>query len=365
MLESRQRIYGLDLIRALAIILVIVSHCTYILPEFNLQLTRAIRLLGATGVDIFFVLSGYLIGGLLIRNLETGKTRFKDLFYFWKRRWLRTLPNYFVVLILNILILIFLGADLVENLWLYIPFFQNFTNAHPDFFTEAWSLSIEEYAYIILPLIIYVILNLRKYKDPVKCFFYTTLVVIIVLFILKIKFYNTTYLSSYSEWSSMFRKVVIYRLDTIYIGFILVYFNKTFSQFLRKNKTALLLLGVFIFVGLHLLIIINNYQPETHLLFYSYIYLIAISISIALVFPFVIYLKSQERIRPLIQYISIRSYAIYLINYSLVLLTLKRFFNSSLMTLFLYIMLTIVLSELLFRYVELAFLKYRDRKFPK
>ncbi len=60
------RNFGLDAIRALAIILVVLSHCTYILPEFNLQLTNGIRLFGATGVDIFFVLSGFLIGGILL-----------------------------------------------------------------------------------------------------------------------------------------------------------------------------------------------------------------------------------------------------------------------------------------------------------
>ncbi|MDG1661044.1 MAG: hypothetical protein P8H40_06680 [Winogradskyella sp.] len=69
------------------------------LPEFNLQLTNGIRLLGATGVDIFFVLSGFLIGGILLRKLEAGQTSFSDLVRFWKRRWLRTFPNYFVVLI--------------------------------------------------------------------------------------------------------------------------------------------------------------------------------------------------------------------------------------------------------------------------
>ena len=149
------RNFGLDVIRATAILLVVLSHCTYILPEFNPTLTDGIRLLGATGVDIFFVLSGYLIGDILIRKLNSDKRNFNELLRFWKRRWFRTLPNYFVVLLLNIILVLLLDKTIVENIWLYIPFFQNLTTPHPDFFTEAWSLSIEEYAYLILPLIIY------------------------------------------------------------------------------------------------------------------------------------------------------------------------------------------------------------------
>ncbi|MFA5298283.1 MAG: acyltransferase [Lutibacter sp.] len=150
------RVFGLDLIRSIAIGLVVMSHATLLVfPNSKNPIFIGIRILGAIGVDLFFVLSGFLIGGILLRHIELQKTRFEDLFSFWKRRWFRTLPNYFLVLFLNVLIFLFLGDNLPKSILLYIPFLQNFSTPHPDFFTEAWSLSIEEYAYLLLPFLLF------------------------------------------------------------------------------------------------------------------------------------------------------------------------------------------------------------------
>ena len=56
MWNHKNRNFGLDVLRAAAILLVLISHCTFLYPKFNPQLTDGIRLLGATGVDLFFVL---------------------------------------------------------------------------------------------------------------------------------------------------------------------------------------------------------------------------------------------------------------------------------------------------------------------
>ncbi len=64
-----KRNFGLDLLRAIAISLVLISHCTYLLfPENESLLITFVRTLGAIGVDLFFVLSGYLIGGILLKT---------------------------------------------------------------------------------------------------------------------------------------------------------------------------------------------------------------------------------------------------------------------------------------------------------
>jgi peptidoglycan/LPS O-acetylase OafA/YrhL len=364
MWNYHHRIFGLDLLRALAITLVVVSHCTYILPEFNPQLTTTIRLFGATGVDLFFVLSGYLIGGLLIKKLELGKTRIKDLFQFWKRRWLRTLPNYVTVLILNILLILILNEQLVNKIWLYIPFFQNFTAIHPNFFTEAWSLSIEEYAYIILPLFFYLVLWLFKSKNPVKLFFQISLLVIGLLYILKLNFYVNADITSYKDWSRSFRKVVIYRLDAIYIGFVMISLSRKY-ELIKSWKGLFLIMGLLVFLILHFMIFLFNLLPETYPFFYTCVYLILISVSIALVFPYVIHLGGKRVFKTIIQYISTRSYAIYLVNYSLVLLTIKRFIEPSLLSMFIYLLITFFASELLYRFIEVPFLKYRDKRIPR
>lgn len=364
MYSISNRNFGLDVIRATAIILVVISHCTYILPQFNSTLTNAIRLLGATGVDIFFVLSGYLIGGILLKNIKSEKSSFKSLFHFWKRRWLRTLPNYFVILTLNIMLAVLLCNSLTDKIWLYIPFLQNVTSEHPYFFTEAWSLSIEEYAYLILPFIIYVLLSVFKHIKVDKLFFFGTLFVILLLFLFKIQFYYTVEIVTYNEWSSQFRKVVIYRLDAIYFGFIMVYLMNRYT-FFKAKRHLFFLFSFFSFVLLHIDIVLLDILPQDYKWFYSICYLPLISISIAMAFPYFLQLKSNKTLINCITYISTRSYAIYLVNYSLVLLTIKYFFKPSLSALVLYLCITFILAEVLYRCIEIPFLKLRNRIVPK
>ncbi|MDP3311908.1 acyltransferase [Lutibacter sp.] len=81
------RIFGLDLIRAVAILLVVMSHATLLLfPYSEHAIVILIKILGVIGVDLFFVLSGFLIGGILLKQIDQNKTRLSDLFRFWKRR---------------------------------------------------------------------------------------------------------------------------------------------------------------------------------------------------------------------------------------------------------------------------------------
>ena len=164
-----KRVFGLDFLRALAISLVVLSHITFlVVPSSESIIVVSLRILGAVGVDLFFVLSGFLIGGIILKHIELEKTNTKDLIIFWKRRWLRTLPNYFLIFLINVLIFLILGKNLPENTGLFIPFLQNIFRQHPDFFTEAWSLSIEEYAYLLLPLILFLsfkLINSKEKKD--------------------------------------------------------------------------------------------------------------------------------------------------------------------------------------------------------
>src|SRR5690606_10019382 len=118
-------------------------------------------------------------------------------------------------------------------------FVQNFSSPHPDFFTEAWSLSIEEYAYLLLPLVLYISFYFFK-KKTASLFLWMTLLIILVSLLLKIQFYIDTSITSYKDWSATFRKVVIYRLDAIYIGFLLVYVIREFPKFFKMHKMKFL-----------------------------------------------------------------------------------------------------------------------------
>jgi len=357
-------------LRAIAILLVVISHSTYLLfPEIENKLITLVRVFGAIGVDLFFVLSGFLIGGILLKLMNSYKTNFSDLLIFWKRRWLRTIPNYTVVLIVNLLIFYLLKEPLVSDIGLYLLFLQNIITAHPDFFTEAWSLSIEEYAYLVLPLILYVIIVFFKKRSPTKMFLWTTIAFIFLGVLLKINFYNTVEIHSYKEWSSLFRKVVIYRLDAIYVGFLLVYFFRKYTSVFIEYKKTIAVIGLFIFFMLHISIAIFYLEPQKNLAFYVFVYLQLLVISLGMIFPYVLELKVPLCwIKKTIEYLSTRSYAIYLINYSIVLLGIQRVSfvtMDGLVKVLLFCVLTLTLSEMMYRFVELPILRYRNKKYKQ
>jgi peptidoglycan/LPS O-acetylase OafA/YrhL len=159
---STYRLRGLDLLRAAAILLVLTSHYTGFVshaPTFGV-----VGKVGWAGVDLFFVLSGYLIGNQLLAPAARGESL--SLKTFFMRRLLRTLPNYYVVLVVYWL---FPGAPLggsgMAAPWRFLTFTQNFGLAYGQTFTHSWSLCIEEQFYVLLPL---VVLALARIGFPVR-----------------------------------------------------------------------------------------------------------------------------------------------------------------------------------------------------
>lgn len=373
MRQDLKRNFGLDCLRSLAITFVVISHATFLLfPNHSLVILDFIRTLGAIGVDLFFVLSGYLIGGIILKVIKEERLRWTHLFNFWKRRWLRTLPNYFLILVLNILLALLIGVDLPKNMANYFLFLQNFNNPHPNFFTEAWSLSIEEYAYLILPFLIFVCVILKPNADRAKLFLAATLLSIVLLSVFKLNYYSNTNVQNYKDWSASFRKIVIYRMDSIYLGFLLVYVLKKYVEFFKKTRLVTLLIGVFIFGTIHLLMYKFHLKPQTSLVFYTFIYLPLIVISLAFTFPYFLHIQYMGRLKGIVEFVSKRSYAIYLINYSLVLLTMQKFIDVSVLSIsekiilvLFYLIITLMLSHFLYTYFEWPILKWRDRKFTR
>lgn len=134
---------SLDLLRAMAIALVITAHSVlaYGAPD-----TLAPLQLGGTGVDLFFVLSGWLLGGQLAKELS--RTGSIDLRRFWARRWMRTLPAYYVVLAFTMLQQLLAHPEHPFRPD-YLVFLQNYHRPEP-FFAVSWSLCVEEHFYLFI-----------------------------------------------------------------------------------------------------------------------------------------------------------------------------------------------------------------------
>jgi len=134
-----QRSNTLDIIRGLAIFLVVSFH----------YFPRSV-VIGWTGVNLFFVLSGFLIAGILIDN-QASRNYYTT---FYARRVFRIVPLYAINVALFAIVV---GLD--QPLWHYVLFIQNFTwiargTVAADWMSPTWSLAVEEQFYLLLPLIL-------------------------------------------------------------------------------------------------------------------------------------------------------------------------------------------------------------------
>ena len=145
---DRPRQPGLDLLRALAIILVVIYHAGIM----GFPLPGRVHRFGWIGVDLFFVLSGYLIGGQLLAPLARDQQI--DLPRFFARRALRIMPAYFVVLGIYFLLPSWREYPEISPLWKFVMSVQNLGLHGGTAFSHAWSLAVEDQFYLLLPIIL-------------------------------------------------------------------------------------------------------------------------------------------------------------------------------------------------------------------
>ena len=370
-INVQHRIFGLDIVRATAIILVLCSHSTLLLfPNESHFIITIVQFFGAIGVDLFFVLNGFLIGGIVIKNIDNNKTTPRDFMQFWVRRWFKTLPNYFLVLLLNIIVFYLFNKEIIAGIGSFFLFIQNFKTAMPDFFTESWSLSIEEFAYLLVPVLLLAVIQFSKSVTKNNLFLLVTLVVILAVFLARLLFYFENDISSYKAWSHQVRKVVVYRIDSIYYGFFAAYLFSKCRLLWNRYKTSTFICGLILFFVMHGFIFIFNCQPQTHPLFYTVFYLPLLSISLLLLFPVFSNWEKGTVFKKQITFISLISYALYLLNYSLILLPLQRIFNietfssiEKVMILMFYWGASFFFSYILYTYFEKPIMSFRNSRF--
>ena len=147
---ARSRNPGLDTLRACAIALVFMYH-------YEIFVSRAptfgwLSDVGWVGVDLFFVLSGYLIANQLFAGMARGERLSLPRFY--ARRALRTLPVFWLVLAAFALFPAALGGRTPPPWWRFLTFTQNIGLEAGTAFSHAWSLCIEEQFYLVLPAVL-------------------------------------------------------------------------------------------------------------------------------------------------------------------------------------------------------------------
>ncbi len=229
----------------MAIIFVMLVHGNVFLPE---RVQGIINLFTFDGVSIFFVLSGFLIGRIIIKNLLSEDLSFSQLRSFWIRRWFRTLPNYFLVLIVLTFIAFFEAKDIrVSEHGSYFVFLQNFAYPHPAFFPEAWSLSVEEWFYLLFPLLLFGLIKLGMMK-PINGFLWLAILVFLLCHLYRYQQLQQYNVNSFELWDDHLRKQVASRLDSIMVGVMAAWFALKRSKFWKANAMKLFMVGITLFI---------------------------------------------------------------------------------------------------------------------
>lgn len=357
------RIYGFDIIRTIAIISVLLGHGAIIIPgKPDSFYIKACEFLD--GVFVFFILSGFLIGQLLIYTIENKEINKNTLIIFWKKRLLRTLPAYYFTLILLIILsLLTIKGFGNLKLILYFIFSQNLFYYHPFFFAEAWTLSIEVWFYILIPLTIFIFKGFFKLSDK-RSIIYTIVIFLSIGFLSRLfKAYTLDYIDG-TVIDFAFRKQVITRIDSVTFGIIGSYTYRYKNDLWTKYKYFYLIVGILIFLYTKF-----PFLPETR--FYRLVLFYPLqSLSFLLTLPYFSTIKKGSGfIFSVITTLSYVSFSIYLINMNLVQIFILN--NIKILDLnetpilalkyILYLFLSIIGGIYLYKKIELPFMQMRKK----
>ncbi|MGQ7887712.1 acyltransferase family protein [Paenibacillus sp. WC2504] len=354
-----ERNAGLDIVRSTAILLVLFCHgLGFFFMKYH-DFNSLNYVTGYLAVELFFVLSGFLIGGILLRDIvDNGTLLGLKNFYF--RRWFRTLPLYYFAVVTTYL---FVNHHVdVTNL----IFLQNFKEQDLSFLPISWSLSIEEWFYLLVPLPLFFT---GKFRHKSAAFFMITSLILIIPLLLRI--YHVSV--SQPVWDFGIRKQIPLRLDSLMFGVILAgiktYHTNVYQKFLAGKVSLLLALaGLAYFSGYLVYTGIQN-QTMDHSWFNRTFLFTFVSLFIAMLIAYLeVHLPRMDdfpKLRAFFRFISSQSYGYYLFHWNIFVWFSRENTTSrighSLYLLAFSLILMISFTYLMHRYYEVPIMKIRDR----
>ena len=365
----QQRNFGLDVVRSIAIIMPIISHAKFFfLPHVtNKAPLLALSVFGLYGVELFFALSGFLIGQILLREVAPNPTP-TNISRFYLRRWLRTLPAYYLVLTVLLLTTHQFTTDSSWH-WRHFFFLQNFSMQELDFFGVSWSLSVEEWFYLITPLVLYLCAHTSTPRHSL-----TRLPWILLFSIIFIASLRYGYVLEFQpSWDAGIRKCVPLRFDSLFLGIGVAWIRRCrpplYQQLASKTVFSLSMVGLAA-IGLYFAALFPTPQLLDTSIFARTWSFTLTSALMALCLPFCeqnpFINKKLPQFWPcrlFFTHTSLYAYMIYLIHLDIFIILFP--FSSSLLAgiffMFLGVCLVYLLAAMAYHWYEKPIMNFRDR----
>ena len=390
MIEKKIFFNGLNELRAFAALAVIFHHIELFKSRDHISslcespfFSYFIGTVGKNGVHLFFVLSGFLITYLLLKEKEKYKTiLFKK---FFLRRIFRIWPLYYLIVFIGFILIPFLAHnfeifekvpyyyDLISNpknysfnaVLLYILILPNIALSY-DFLiagcSQAWSIGVEEQFYILWPLLVFV------FSRRIIVWVFTILLLFFIFsyaFIQPDSFHLLSKDATFAEMllPRIYALIKIFPFEFMTIGaiggYLYAYYKEKIEEFSKSKFLYLIVLG-FVFFFLFFLLDFVYFQGLTLGFLFLFLILITISEENSIVF----------RNKPL-SYLGKISYGIYMYHPFVMFLVFpfaNSYFKDCLLeyNLFVYFFvfsITILLSHLSYKYFESVFIKIKDTKY--
>jgi peptidoglycan/LPS O-acetylase OafA/YrhL len=364
---------GLDVLRGLAILLVIGNH--FIIPPDSAGALRPLALwmfrFGWTGVDLFFVLSGFLIGGLLLDEIgHTGTFNFRR---FIIRRGLKIWPAYLFYILAVFPMLIFGGGDTAGSaLGRLVPNIVHLQNYLGSPRGHTWSLAVEEHFYLLLPLFLLLVIRGKRAGVPLPAIPVTAIILMTTCTALRL---GVALTAPFDFLTHQFPTHL--RLDGLFFGVLLAYLHRFRPELLRPLGRHRLLTGL---VGLALLVPLMMLEFNQSI-FYQSLGLTMLYLGWGLILlATVLRPTAAGPERPSLPFklmaaVGYFSYSIYLWHLDLAwqplrwlsrhaLPGLKTGAGAWLITMIIYTVLAVITGAIMARIIEMPVLRLRDRLFP-
>lgn len=346
---SRKYVPSIDGLRALAVLAVIAYH-------LNFSWAKG----GFFGVDIFFVLSGYLITNILLTQWE--KTQTLQLKTFWLRRFRRLIPAVYIMIVVVVIYSVLFHPEILKNLrgdafasffyvsnWWFIfhdvSYFDSFGLPSP--LKNLWSLAIEEQFYLVWP--VFLLGFLRWVKNP------KLLLKIVIGLALLSAIWMTVLYDPGTDPSRVYYGTDTRAFDLL-AGCALAFvwpFNRLSPVVPKRSKAALNIAGTLsIILFFAFTALVSEYQPFLYRGGLLFVAIIGVTMIATISHP-ASYLSRIFSFKPL-RWIGTRSYGIYLWHYPIITLTTPVFEvgQANIWRAILQVAATFIIAELSFRFIE-------------